>query len=70
MLKSHEYKHKCYAKVHCVPTALNALLHKRLRVTIESSSKRGSVDKVSSRHESRNFENWKLDIENLNTERF
>ena len=35
-----------------------------MRATLESSSKRGSFDRISSRQEFGNFENWKLEIEN------
>ena len=38
---------------------------KRVRATLESSSKRGSFDKIFSRQEFWNFENWKWEIENI-----
>ena len=37
----------------------------RVRATLESSSKRGSFDKISSRQEFWNFENWKWEIDNI-----
>ena len=36
-----------------------------MRATLESSSKRGSFDKIFSRQEFWNFENWKWEIENI-----
>ena len=36
-----------------------------MRATLESSSKRGSFDRISSRQEFGNFENWKWEIENI-----
>ena len=36
-----------------------------MRATLESSSKRGSFDRISSRQECQNFENWKWEIENI-----
>ena len=36
-----------------------------MRATLESSSKRGSFDKIFSCQEFWNFENWKWEIENI-----
>ena len=36
-----------------------------MRATLESSSKRGSFDKIFSGQEFWNFENWKWEIENI-----
>ena len=36
-----------------------------MRATLESSSKRGSFDSISSSQEFGNFENWKWEIENI-----
>ena len=36
-----------------------------MRATLESSSKRGSFDRISSRQEFQSFENWKWEIENI-----
>ena len=38
---------------------------KRVRATLESSSKRGSLDRISSCQEFWNFENWQWEIENI-----
>ena len=38
---------------------------KRVRATLESSSKKGSFDRICSRQEFWNFENWKWEMGNI-----
>ena len=51
--------------IRMLPINSKGLMVKRVRASLESSSKRGSFDRISSCQEFQNFENWKWEIENI-----